>query len=154
MFCVHVYAESWSQTVSCIGWGKEQQFGEKRLQSKRSPFLRAAPSRWLGWIFKCSSSDAVWCLVSDCDCPITCFLKDAVCVSCLYLNSSILIRVPEDKYNLRNRGSRMTNLGFHQTWHYKYIFTRLRIFNHTQSFPLLRPEYFINYINMKETNVK
>lgn len=40
-----------------MGWGKEQQFGEKRLQSKHRLLLRAAQSLWPDVIFNALFSD-------------------------------------------------------------------------------------------------
>ncbi len=77
MFCVHVcvYAESWSQTVRCMWRGQEQQFGEKRLQSKHRLFLWAALSLWPDLLCNALSLISLVCLLP--------------CQSLLLLNDSL-----------------------------------------------------------------
>lgn len=55
-------ADSWSQTVSCLGWEKERQFGEKRLQSKQALFLSAPLA--LTWFLKVYSTHNICCRVT------------------------------------------------------------------------------------------
>lgn len=53
-------AESWSQTVSCISWEKEQQFGEKRRQCKQVLFSSGLALTLGIFFLTCNISLVLW----------------------------------------------------------------------------------------------